>query len=227
MMPITDCLVGRQSQRIAAILSTITLLCLQGCGSVGAGVEEAPPPVSEQNDQPVITGSPPTAVVPGQPYLFTPQATDANGDALTFEIQNRPSWAAFDTRTGRLSGTPTAAQVGVYSNVIITATDGQARASLPAFAISVNALAMGQAILSWMPPTTRTDGTPLLNLSGYRIYYGSSPSSLTNFVDLNTAGVTNYVLDNLTAGTWYFAISAFDGAGLESALSTAASKTIS
>lgn len=227
MMPTADCLVGRQSQRIAAILSTITLLCLTGCGGVGAGVEEAPPPAAEQNDGPVITGSPPTAVVPGQPYIFTPQASDANGDALTFEIQNRPSWANFDARTGRLWGTPNTSQVGVYSNVIITATDGAARASLPAFSINVNSLAVGQAVLSWMPPTTRTDGTPLTNLSGYRIYYGNTPSGLSNFIDVNTAGVTNYVVDNLTAGTWYFAITAFDTAGSESAMSTAASKTIS
>lgn len=227
MMPSVDCLVGRQTQRIAAILSTITLLCVAGCGGIGAGIEEAPPPIAEQNDGPVITGSPATAVVPGQPYIFTPQASDANGDALTFEIQNRPSWANFDARTGRLWGTPTAAQVGMYSNVIITATDGAARASLPAFSINVNAVAVGQALLSWLPPTLRSDGTPLTNLAGYRIYYGNSPSGLTNVIDLTTAGVTNHVVENLTAGTWYFAVSAFDGAGLESALSASASKIIS
>lgn len=227
MMPTVDCLVGRQTQRIAAILSTITLLGVAGCGGIGAGVQEAPPPIAEQNDGPVITGSPPTAVVPGQPYIFTPQASDANGDALTFEIQNRPGWASFDLRTGRLWGTPTAAQVGMYSNVIISATDGAARASLPVFSITVNSVAIGQALLSWMPPTLRSDGTPLMNLSGYRIYYGNSPAGLSNVINLDTAGVTNHVVENLSAGTWYFAISAFDSAGLESPMSASAAKTIS
>jgi hypothetical protein len=227
MMPSVDCHVGRQTQRIAAILSTITLLTLAGCGGIGAGIEDAPPPIAEQNDLPVITGAPPTAVVPGQAYIFTPQASDANGDSLTFEIQNRPSWANFDSATGRLWGTPSAAAVGMYSNVVISATDGAARASLPAFSISVNTLAMGQAVLSWLPPTARTDGTPLTNLSGYRIYYGDSPAGLSNVIDLNTTGVTNHVVENLSAGTWYFAISAFDAAGLESAMTSPASKIIS
>jgi hypothetical protein len=33
---------------------------------------------------------------------------------------------------------------------------------------------VGQATLSWTAPDENTDGTPLINLAGYRIYYGTS-----------------------------------------------------
>ena len=59
------------------------------------------------NRAPTITGTPATSAAVGSAYSFTPTATDPDGGTLGFTIQNRPSWAAFDTATGRLSGTPT------------------------------------------------------------------------------------------------------------------------
>src|SRR5262245_6183008 len=115
-MPSTASVVVRTFPRIAAILSTITLFALSGCGSDSDGVQESPVPITDANTAPTISGSPATSVVPGQTYTFTPAAADPNGDRLTFEILNQPGWAQFDTATGRLTGTPTAAQIGTYSN---------------------------------------------------------------------------------------------------------------
>jgi Fibronectin type III domain len=83
------------------------------------------------------------------------------------------------------------------------------------------------ATLSWSAPTTNTNGTPLTDLSGYRIYYGANSQHLSQTVDLNSAGITSYVINNLSAGTWYFAISAVTANGVESALSDVASLNIS
>jgi hypothetical protein len=226
-MPTTDSFAARSIRHIAAILSVFTLLTLAGCGSDSDGVQEDPAPITDSNGIPRISGTPPTSVLQNEPYTFTPSALDPNGDRLTFEIQNQPSWASFDTATGRLSGTPTGANVGAYANVIITVTDGRNRVSLPAFTIAVNAIAIGQATLSWTPPTLRSDGAPLDNLAGYRIYYGNTPDSTSNVIAVPTAGVTTYVVENLGAGTWYFAVSAVDSAGMESVRSNQASKTIS
>ena len=60
------------------------------------------------NRAPTINGSPSTSVTAGTAYSFTPSATDPDNDTLGYTIQNKPSWAAFDTSTGRLSGTPSA-----------------------------------------------------------------------------------------------------------------------
>jgi len=84
----------------------------------------------------------------------------------------------------------------------------------------------GTATLSWEAPTTTTNGTMLTDLAGYRIYYGLDSADLSETVDLATIGVQTYVIDNLGAGTWYFAIKAVTSAGIESALSNVVSKTI-
>jgi hypothetical protein len=225
-MPTSHSLVVRTRSHIAAILSAFTLLALAGCGGDDGGPPAAPSEVTDSPSTPTISGSPPTSVVVGQTYTFTPGATDPNGDALTFEIQNRPDWATFNTATGALSGSPTAP--GTYSNVTISVTDGRTRASLPAFSITVQAVAQsgGQATLSWTAPTQRTDDSPLPDLAGYRIYYGNSPDNFSQVVSVNNAGLTTYVIENLSEGTWYFAVAAVDSAGTESGLSNSASKTI-
>jgi hypothetical protein len=137
------------------------------------------------NAAPTISGTPPATGRVGTAYSFTPTAKDANGDRLTFSIANKPSWAAFDTATGRLSGTPNA--VGTSSNITIRVTDGKATASLDPFSIAVSAASgtVRTASLSWVPPTRNTDGTALTNLAGYRIAYGTSASSLSRTVTLS------------------------------------------
>ena len=85
----------------------------------------------------------------------------------------------------------------------------------------------GSATLSWDAPTTDTNGSPLTNLAGYRIYYGESQTTLNETVNLSGTGLQTYVIENLESGTWYFAIKAVNSAGVESSLSNIVSKTIS
>ena len=85
------------------------------------------------------------------------------------------------------------------------------RASLPAFAIAVQALATGSATLSWTPPTQNSDGSPLVDLAGYKIYWGTASGSYTSVVQLGNPGLATYVVDGLASGaTYYFAVSAFN-----------------
>jgi hypothetical protein len=85
---------------------------------------------------------------------------------------------------------------------------------------------VGAATLSWVAPSENTDGSALTNLAGYRIYYGTGADSLTAVIDVPTIGVTDYVINNLTAGTYYFSIRAYTSAGIESVLSNIVSDTI-
>jgi hypothetical protein len=86
--------------------------------------------------------------------------------------------------------------------------------------------AVGTATLSWVAPSQNTDGSALTNLAGYRIYYGTGADALTDVIDVPTVGITDYVVDNLTAGTYYFSIRAYTSAGTESDLSNVVSDTI-
>jgi Putative Ig domain len=181
---------------------------------------------STAQDVPVITGSPGTSVVAGQRYSFQPSATDTNGSALTYSIQNTPSWATFDSTTGQLSGTPTVAEVGTYANIIITVSDGGSEATLPAFAIAVTEAASGTATLSWTAPTENTNGTALTDLAGYWISYGTSADDLSQKVQIDNPGIATYVLTNLSSGTWYFSMTSYTAANVQSAPSAVASYTV-
>jgi hypothetical protein len=184
-----------------------------------------PPPVST-NRAPTISGAPATSLTTGQTYSFQPTATDPDGQTLTFSIANRPAWASFNTSTGRLTGTPSSAQTGTFAGISITVTDGTASASLPAFSITVSAPQTGSATLRWTPPTQNEDGTPIDNLSGYRVYYGTSTSNLTQVLTIPGASITSAVIENLTPATWYFALKAYNSSNVESSFSNIASKTI-
>jgi hypothetical protein len=96
-----------------------------------------PDPGPDPNTAPTIGGSPAGSVDEDSTYLFQPAAADADGDALSFSISNRPAWASFDTGSGRLSGTPVNADVGSYSDIVISVSDGSASDALGPFAITV------------------------------------------------------------------------------------------
>jgi len=98
---------------------------------------------------------------------------------------------------------------------------------LPLFSIAVEQTSLGSASLSWVAPTLRVDGTPLGNLAGYRIRYGTAPGSYTQQLQIPNPGITSCVVENLPAGTYYFVAIAYDSGGLESAPSAVVSKTIS
>jgi hypothetical protein len=181
---------------------------------------------STTNTAPTISGTPAGAVVQDTSYGFAPSASDANGDPLTFSISNMPAWATFDGATGALRGTPGAGDVATYANIVIAVSDGQATAQLPAFSIAVKAYTLGSATLSWLPPTQNVDGSPLLNLAGYRVYWGQQSGSYSSSSEVMNPGVTTYVIENLVKGTHYFATTAVNASGIESALSRETSMAI-
>lgn len=98
--------------------------------------------VAPPNTPPTIGGTPVKSVVAGAAYAFVPTASDPNAaDILTFSIANKPAWATFNQATGALTGTPTTADIGNYSGIVISVTDGMGTpVSLPAFSISVTSV---------------------------------------------------------------------------------------
>ena len=178
------------------------------------------------NQPPSISGTPPSSVQAGTAYQFKPSATDPEGGSLLFSISNAPGWVRFDVTTGAMSGTPQTGDVGTAGGITISVTDGVNEASLPAFAVTVEPGALNAVTLSWLPPTENVDGSTASDLAGYKIYYGSSAGSYAHSVVVANPGLTSYVVDSLGAGTWHFAMSAFDKAGQESALSAEVTRVL-
>lgn len=185
------------------------------------------PAVVAANSAPQIKGLPVTSLRANQPYTFLPTASDPDGDKLTFTIQNKPAWATFDAASGMLVGTPSSSYTGRFPGIRIVASDGKSTTELPAFDITVVATATnGSATLAWQPPTENVDGTPLTNLAGYVIRYGTSLTTLTQEVRIANPGITTSVVENLAPATWYFTVSAFTTTGVESSASDPGSKNI-
>jgi hypothetical protein len=67
----------------------------------------------------------------------------------------------------------------------------------------------------------------LTDLAGYEILYGQDENSLSNSVSLDNPSLSTFMVENLTAGTWYFAVTAVNSNGVRSNLSNVGSKTIS
>ena len=223
---------GTDSQTEPAVVTNASSQVQQPGTSVQPGTSTVPllPTAIDGNSGtsavPILSGSPVTSINVGAAYRFAPSASDADGDVLTFSAQNVPSWATFDTASGVLSGTPTAADAATYGNIVISVSDGTTRVSLPAFAITVNQHSDGVATLHWMPPTENTDGTALSDLAGYRLYYGTSADALSQVTQIASAGISAYTVENLSSGTWYFAISAYTASGVESSLSAVVTSTV-
>jgi hypothetical protein len=185
------------------------------------------PPISAPNQAPTISGTPPTSAKTNQPYAFQPTAVDPDGDKITFSVSNKPAWASFDATTGKLSGTPSSSSTGKFSGITIAASDGKHNNQLGPFDITVaSTAATGSATLSWQPPTENTDGSPLTNLAGYVIRYGTKSDALVTEVRISNPGITSSMIEGLTPATWYFTVHAYTSAGVESAPSAVGSKTV-
>jgi len=85
---------------------------------------------------------------------------------------------------------------------------------------------IGTALISWTPPTENTDSSPLTDLAGYKIYYGTTPGNYGIPITINNPGLSSYLVENLASSNWYFVMVAFNSSGIESSYSTEVSKTI-
>jgi hypothetical protein len=225
-----DIVIGVSDGRTVVSLPAFRITVTSSASSPVLPTPTQPPslaPPSLGNNAPTISGTPPTGVVAGNVYSFAPAANDADGDTLGFSISGKPSWATFSGASGTLTGTPTTAQLGTYTNIVISVSDGTAVRALPAFSITVAQSApAGVATLSWSAPTQNTDGSPATDLAGYRIYHGTSVDELNDVAEVTGATNTSYTASQLASGTHYFAVTAYNAAGVESTLSTIGAKTI-
>lgn len=171
------------------------------------------------NQAPVISGTPNTATKAGNEFNFTPSASDGDNDVLTFTIENQPNWADFDSETGQLSGIPQINDMGNYSNVMISVSDGQAIAELPTFDINVirgtlskdNIQTIGSLTEIQVPNSNNTayiaEGTTTINVGEKQQVLNNSTLRMEydaegNLIDL--AGETDLppeISDNLAINT--------------------------
>jgi hypothetical protein len=131
-----------------------------------------------------------------------------------YQRQNAPNVKAFALAVILISAT---ALFGCGGGV---STTGQQENSTPG-----TGTVTGAATLTWAAPTTNTDGSPLTDLAGYKVHYGTTLGVYTAIV---VGDIQTYRIDGLTKGqTYYFTVTAYDTKGIESDYSTVVSKLIS
>ncbi len=157
-----------------------------------------------------------------------PSTVSLNGSTtLSWQTNNADSCTASGDWSGskNLSGSETIDSLTTDSHFVLSCSNSERSAS-DSIDVTISANENGTALLSWTPPTENTDGSALTDLAGYRIYFGTASNSYTETVSIDNPGLTSYQIDNLTAGDWYFAITAVNSSDIESSHSDEVSKTI-
>jgi Putative Ig domain len=216
-------------------------LCLAGCwdsngtdtANAGTGNAAAPSGAIAAPSSPsasiTMEGIPSATATVGEPYSFQPKVT-SSGTGISFSATGLPSWLAVNTSTGALAGTPSASDEGTTGHIVITASTAGVSATTTPFTIRVQPAAAASTTvsvkLSWAAPTENTDGTPVTDLAGYHIYYGTNPAELTLWASVVGAGSTTYVVGDLPSGSYYFSVVAYNTSGVDSGQSNLANETI-
>jgi Fibronectin type III domain len=168
-----------------------------------------------------VTNAAPTVSLAASPSTVL---TGAN-TSLTWSSTNATSCTASGGWLGSraTSGSSTTGALNTTTIYALACTGAGGTANKTA-TVTVAAAFNGAATLSWAAPTTNTDGTPMTPLSGYTIYYGTSPSALSHSIPAS-ATATSYEITGLAPGTWYFAVAAVAKVGTTSAISNVGSET--
>ena len=155
-------------------------------------------------------------------------AGNAGSDLGVFKV----SWANDRGGEGVADGTDSwqtasiALELG-ENKITVTAENTAGATTSRSIVVNRESGQTGSAALSWTAPTARTDGSPLTNLAGYKIYYGRMSGIYDYRIDISNPGVLTYLVENLVSGNWYFALAAYDSEGFESDRSNEAIRKIS
>lgn len=104
--------------------------------SVGSGSHTSLPTL-DLNSIPRIINTPPGSVKAYELYSYTPLVVEPDGDSFIFSITGKPVWTNFSTSSGRLWGTPSAGDEGIYGPITIHATDSAGASGSVIFNINV------------------------------------------------------------------------------------------
>jgi len=116
-------------------------------------------------------------------------------------------------------------QIQSGSSSSSSSSSSTSSASSSSSSSSSSSAATDSVQLTWTAPTLNTDGSALTDLTGYKLYYGTSPSALTSATPIGL--VATYTVPGLATGqTWFFALSSISASSGEGSKTNAASKAL-
>lgn len=153
------------------------------------------------NHLPVITSQPNTTASEGQPYSYQVQASDPDGNTLSFSLLQAPG--GMTIANGLIEWTPTAAQAGSFT-VIVRASDGKGGAALQQYRVTILARGTDLTVASVDTSATTTDTQTLVIGGAVRVEMQNLGGSAFNgsfevllFEDSNRNGTFESGVDNV------------------------------
>ena len=134
----------------------VTVRVADGAG--GFATQSFQVSVIDDNVAPVITSTPVTNATVNDPYTYDVEATDDNGDTLTYSLDTAPAGMTIDTASGLINWTPVAAQVG-DNPVTVRVSDGEGGFATQSFQVVVIDDNVAPVITS-TPGVAATEGQP-------------------------------------------------------------------
>jgi hypothetical protein len=204
------------------------LLTLLLALSVGACLSNAAIDESDETVVSLAITSPSSASTMDTVDTTVSLAGKANSDMGIFKVV----WSNDRGGEGVANGTDSwqtasiALELG-QNKITVTAEDTAGVTASRSIVVNRESGQTGSAALSWAAPTARTDGSPLTNLAGYKIFYGRMAGVYDYQIDISNPAVLTYVVENLVSGDWYFALTAYDSQGIESGRSNEVLRQIS
>lgn len=196
----------------------VLTLSMAACGSGGGG---AAPQVGDGGGD-NQTGLTVTITNPdAQEIDTTDDSMSLSGKAQSSGGVTSVSWKTDHGSEGSANGTDSWSiqdiplELGA-NTITVTATDASGQTRSDTIVINRESGGTGSVTLSWVPPTERTDGTPLQTLAGYKISYGRMSEVYDYTINIDNPGLASYVVEDLVPGDWYFVMAAYDTEGLES-----------
>ncbi|MGX5172747.1 fibronectin type III domain-containing protein [Aliikangiella sp. IMCC44653] len=198
------------------------LITITACG----GGSEGDPETTNQdpvNLAPVVTITSPSNNFDANSQSsidFSATAVDSEDGDLSGSIV----WTSdISGELGSGANISTSLSVGTH-NITATVTDSGGLSHSSSISVNVNNLT-GMASVSWNPPSTNTDDSPLEDLIGFKIYVGESVETLSPKVTIDDPQTYSHVIDELKPNTtYYFAVTAINSQGIESDYSNIANK---
>jgi hypothetical protein len=163
-------------------------------------VSKAPiiPPPTPTNHAPIITFIPDTLATVGVLYTYDVNATDSDGDALTYSLTANPTDMTIDSATGLINWRPTFVQIGDH-NVTVEVSDGSL-SDTQSFTITVHDVLDHIVVL----PETMTlfEGGETESIASITAHYNNGATAIIDLADCSyisdTVGVATVAVGVVT-----------------------------
>ncbi|MCD4811316.1 putative Ig domain-containing protein [bacterium] len=157
------------------------------------------------NRDPEIISTPVTSAGVNVLYTYDVEATDPDGDTLTYSFTTTPSGMAIDSGTGLITWTPDSGQIGTH-DVEIQVSDGRGGTDTQPYTILVSATANRAPEITSTPVTSASAGLPYqydvqaTDQDGYPLTFSLTEAPAGMLIDIGT-GLIEWAPDTTQIGS--------------------------